>query len=111
MPIYGVKCNTCGKEDDIFRSLANYNDLPECCGIKMERVLSAPMVIADIQPYISQKTGEVIKSRSHHRDHLKSHGLIEVGNETAKKKASYLESKQQKESLRSEIAARLDTIK
>ena len=79
--------------------------------ITMERVLSAPMVIADIQPYISQKTGEVIKSRSHHRDHLKSHGLIEVGNETAKKKASYLESKQQKESLRSEIAARLDTIK
>lgn len=111
MPIYGVKCNTCGKEDDIFRSLANYDDLPECCGIRMERVLSAPMVIADIQPYISMKTGEVIKSRSHHRDHLKSHGLIEVGNETAKKKTSYLETKQQKETLRSEIAARLDTIK
>jgi putative FmdB family regulatory protein len=111
MPLYGVKCNKCGKEDDIFRSISKYDDLPFCCGEKMERQLSAPMVIADIQPYISQKTGELIKSRSHHRDHLKSHGLVEVGNEKMGKKTSYLETKQQKQSLRSEIAARLDTIK
>jgi hypothetical protein len=42
----------------------------------------APMVINDIDPYRSMQTGEVISSRSRHREHLKAHGLIEVGNET-----------------------------
>lgn len=40
------------------------------------------MVMGDIQPYKSQVTGEMITSRSQHRDHLKAHKLIEVGNET-----------------------------
>ena len=41
----------------------------------------APMVINDIKPYKSMIDGTVIKSRSHHREHLKQHGCIEVGNE------------------------------
>lgn len=41
----------------------------------------APYVIPDIQPYKSMQTGEYIGSRSTHRQHLKQHGLIEVGNE------------------------------
>jgi hypothetical protein len=41
----------------------------------------APMVMPDIQPYQSMQTGEMITSRSHHRAHLKQHGLIEIGNE------------------------------
>lgn len=44
--------------------------------------VTAPMVMADIQPYQSMVTGEMITSRSHHRSHLKQHGLVEVGNET-----------------------------
>lgn len=39
------------------------------------------MVMPDIKPYQSQVTGEIIKSRSHHRAHLKQHGMVEVGNE------------------------------
>lgn len=42
---------------------------------------SAPMVMGDIQPYISTITGEVIPSRSRHREHLRAHGCIETGNE------------------------------
>lgn len=42
----------------------------------------APMVMGDIQPYQSMATGEMIQSRSRHREHLKQHGLVEVGNET-----------------------------
>lgn len=38
-------------------------------------------VMGDIQPYKSMQTGEMITSRSKHREHLKQHGLIEVGNE------------------------------
>lgn len=111
MPIYQTKCPKCGSEQEIYRSIAQIDDLPECCGVKVERMLCAPMVVADIQPYRSQLTGEMIMSRSQHRDHLKSHGCVEVGNEPIKPKTkSWIEQKTQKESLRKEIAARFDTI-
>jgi hypothetical protein len=35
----------------------------------------------DIQPYKSSVTGELIQSRSKHREHLRQHNLVEVGNE------------------------------
>ena len=82
MPIYTIKCEKCGKLDDIYRSVANFDDLPECCGARMVRTLSAPIVMADIQPSRSMVTGEEIGSRSAHREHLKRHGLVEIGNET-----------------------------
>ena len=40
------------------------------------------MVMGDIQPYKSMVTGEMITSRSAHREHLRAHRLVEVGNET-----------------------------
>lgn len=43
---------------------------------------AAHYVIPDITPYRSMQTGEVIGSRSVHREHLRRHGLIEVGNES-----------------------------
>jgi len=49
--------------------------------------LSAPMVIRDIDPYKSMITGEMITGRKQHRDHLKAHGCIEVGNDTSHIKA------------------------
>lgn len=44
----------------------------------------APMVIADIQPYRSMATGEMIEGRVKHKDHLRRHNLIEVGNDIQK---------------------------
>lgn len=41
-------------------------------------------VIGDIQPYESMITGEMIGGRRQHRDHLKDHNCIEVGNEKSK---------------------------
>ena len=111
MPIYAVHCNQCGKDDDIYRTVAKYDDLPECCGQRMERIICAPQVIADIDPYISQIDGSVITSRSKHREHLQAHGCVEVGNEKMEpRKTSWIEEKAQKEELRKEIAARIDTI-
>lgn len=81
MPIYATKCRHCGARQDVYRSLASYNDMPECCGSPVERQISAPYVIADIQPYQSMVTGEYINSRSQHRAHLKQHGKVEIGNE------------------------------
>lgn len=39
-------------------------------------------VMPDIKPYQSMIDGREITSRSRHREHLKAHGCIEVGNET-----------------------------
>lgn len=41
----------------------------------------APMVISDIEPYRSMRTGERIAGRAQHREHLQRFGLVEVGNE------------------------------
>lgn len=43
--------------------------------------VQAPMVIGDIQPYQSMATGEMIMGRRQHREHLRQHRLVEVGNE------------------------------
>ena len=43
--------------------------------------VNAPMVMNDIAGYKSMQTGEWIGSRSQHREHLKAHRLVEVGNE------------------------------
>jgi hypothetical protein len=43
---------------------------------------SGPMIMPDIQPYRSQLDGSVVTSRSRHRELLRAHGCIEVGNET-----------------------------
>lgn len=81
MPLYLVECPCCAKREEIYRSFADYQATPECCGQPMKRVICAPMVMGDIKPYISQIDGRIIHSRSEHRDHLKAHGCIEIGNE------------------------------
>jgi ssDNA-binding Zn-finger/Zn-ribbon topoisomerase 1 len=58
----------------------------------------APMVMSDIQPYISQVDGSVIESRSKHKAHLKQHRMIELGNDVPKQhKPAELSRKSQEE--------------
>lgn len=51
-------------------------------------------VMPDIKPYKSQVTGEVVESRSRHRDILRQHNLVEIGNEvpTLMKKVGPIQS-------------------
>lgn len=81
MPIYAMKC-PCGHTEDIYRAIKDMDkDLPVHCGEPMSRRVVAPMVAADIQPYRSMCDGSMITSRSQHREHMRRHGVIEVGNE------------------------------
>lgn len=48
---------------------------------------NAPYVIGDITPYQSMIDGSMIQGRRQHREHLRQHGCIEVGNENLKPKA------------------------
>jgi hypothetical protein len=81
MPVYSIFCKKCGSIDEVVRTIDERDTLPDCCGAKMTRAMCALMVQSDITPYQSQVTGEMIKTRRQHRNHLKDHKLIEVGNE------------------------------
>lgn len=88
MPIYAMKCPTCGAGRDIYRRIAEMDhDLPTCCGAPMERAVTAPYVAADLPAYqavaVDKATGKMpmIEGRVQHREFLKRNGYIEVGNE------------------------------
>lgn len=51
-------------------------------GEKRSETVSCPMVMRDLAPYKNMVDGQMITSRSEHRELLKRHNLIEVGNET-----------------------------
>lgn len=55
-------------------------ELVEYGNASQERV--APDVMPDIAPYQSMITGEMISSRSRHREHLRDHGYTEIGNDS-----------------------------
>jgi hypothetical protein len=40
-------------------------------------------IMGDITPYQSMLNGEIITSRSRHREHLRDHGCVEVGNDSS----------------------------
>lgn len=49
------------------------------------KYFAPPAVMSDIGGYISQVDGSWIDSRSKHRNHLKQHNMIEVGNDVPMK--------------------------
>ncbi len=66
-------------------------------------------IIRDIEPYKSMITGERIKSRRDHRDHLRAHGCIEVGNEKMETKKNPGESKTRREALARQLSGMTDS--
>lgn len=64
----------------------------------------APMVMSDIEGYVSQVDGTWIKSRSHHRNHLKQHRMIELGNDVPKDHKKIELSRKSNEARKRQIA-------
>jgi hypothetical protein len=64
----------------------------------------APMVMSDIEGYVSQVDGTWIKSRSHHRAHLKEHRMIELGNDVPKSHRKIELSRKSNEARKRQIA-------
>lgn len=81
--------------DPISKSMVSKEDYQEL------REISSPMIMKDIEGYKSMQTGEWISSRSHHREHLKQHRLIEIGNEKTPPPKEY---KHDSNALKQEIA-------
>lgn len=70
--------------------------------------LACPHFILDRVEYRSQETGEMITSRSAHREHLKRHRLIEVGNEPVKSESEYTKRKRHREEIRRDLVEALE---
>ena len=64
----------------------------------------APMVQSDIEGYVSQVDGSWIKSKSMHRDHLKQHRMIELGNDVPMQHRKAEVSKKSQEARKRQIA-------
>jgi hypothetical protein len=64
----------------------------------------APMVMSDIPGYISQVDGSWIDSRSKHRNHLKQHRMIELGNDVPKSHKKIELSRKSNEARKRQIA-------
>ncbi len=67
--------------------------------------ITGPEVIRDINPYRSMVTGEMITSRSKHRDHLRAHGVVEVGNDTSHMKQAPEPTKQSRKPILASLLA------
>lgn len=85
MPVYACKCE-CGHTEDVFRKIEDHGEWPDHCNTMMSRYITTTNVMADMKEYRSPLDGTVVRSRKHHRDHMRKHGVIEVGNEKLKGK-------------------------
>ncbi len=55
------------------RKIADRDSVPSCsCGAVFERIIDKPMVLAEIQPYISPGTGKLVTSRAERAADLKA---------------------------------------
>lgn len=64
----------------------------------------APAVQSDISGYVSQIDGSWIDSRSKHRNHLKQHRMIELGNDVPKNHKPIEISRKSNEARKRQIA-------
>lgn len=71
--------------------------------------LQAPRVMSDIGGYISQVDGSYIDSRSKHRDHLKRHNMVELGNDvpTKQKELTARQNRERKEFIGRQVYEKL----
>jgi len=72
-------------------------------------MICMPMIISDNVEYKSTITGEMITSRSQHREHLRRHGCVEVGTDKPKAKPSKeMRAAELKKSLRKDLKEAID---
>lgn len=79
MPLYHLQCAGCAAETDVFRRIEERDNLPSCsCGASFQRVIQAPAVVGEIEPFISPASGRWITSRQERKADMKAHGFIDL---------------------------------
>jgi putative FmdB family regulatory protein len=115
MPVYEFKCLHCKSKFDRFLPLANYQQPQFCkCGNRAQKLISAPAVQGDFQPYECPVTGKFIEGRRAHEENLKKTGcrVLEAGETqatTARREKSEAELENKIADSAAEFVANLDT--
>ena len=65
----------------------------------MTRVLTPLHVIEDMKPYRSPLDGSMVTSRDQHRNHMRKHDVIEVGNEKLEHKPKPYDDRELKQDI------------
>jgi hypothetical protein len=80
MPIYDLRCPDGHEKNDVW---AKIDEVIKCeCGKVMERLITAPTIIPDWEPYLEENMGNepvMIQSRQHYREELKKRDLRCIG--------------------------------
>ena len=87
MPLYGLRCADGHNEDRFVPLAAFYDPLEPCrdCGAAMHRTVTMPHIMnSEHYNYVSVLDGEHVGSKAEHREHMRKHNVIEVGNEMPK---------------------------
>jgi len=98
VPLYTFQCPCCGKQDAVFRKVAERHDAPECkrCvviadepyPVRMRRIVEAPAVHADLPGYTSPIDGRWVEGRRARTEDLKRNNCRPwEGMETERKEA------------------------
>ena len=83
MPRYDFLCESCGIKDERVLPLARYDAVQSCvaCGGDMTRLISAPCINPDWQPYIEENMGQKpvhVQSRAHYKQELARRNLTNL---------------------------------
>lgn len=76
MPFYDYRCPLCSSTQSAYRKIKDRDEMEVCCGQPSLRVLCAPSLSLDIQPYVSPASGKLISSRVQRREDLLREGCI-----------------------------------
>ena len=84
MPRYDYRCIECGVIEELWRRMTDLEMAHRCirCGGDMIRLISAPNIRCDIEPYVDENMGHEpvhVESRQHKKQLLKERGLTEIG--------------------------------
>jgi len=84
--IYTAQCRQCGQQQDYYATLAERKKTPSHCGRKMKRIMVAAMVAPAFQEYraVGIPGKPWIKTKQEHKDTLRQHGKIEIGNDVSR---------------------------
>lgn len=75
MPIYQTNCKRCQRRLDVFRKISEIDNLPSCCGEVRYREIVAPMVVPDIQPFVSPNGTYITSRREWKEDLLRANAI------------------------------------
>jgi putative FmdB family regulatory protein len=103
MPLYDFKCAKCGRVEESFAKVDEYEQACTC-GWTMQRQVSAPIVRPPMQPYQSPVTGKWIEGDRMRKDDLARHDCIPYDPEMRKDAVRKREENDQKLDLAAEKA-------